>query len=337
MQQGLRNPFRKFGRPNAGSGSRSGEGGYILLTLIFFVAIATIYWLALIPDFKQETKRGQEEEMRHRGTQYMRAIRAYYKKLGRYPSKIEDLESSNNIRFLRKRYKDPLMPAKDGEAQDFKFLHYGDNGVKLNGGLNGQTQPGLGGLLPPGGPGGALGGGGLPNQQRVFGGQNQNLSPDGNPTQPDPNAIDSPQAPGEKSAGLDANGNKQNNSDDANADGTPKDATDGNGPSPNPNTPTFGGGAIVGVASISKKDSIREFNHKHRYNQWLFYYDPQGDRGGLLNGPTQPQVLGFGATGQLPGQTNAPGLGSPITPNSGIGGSAGPGQNPPPIGDPPPN
>ena len=333
MQQGLRNPFRKFQsknyRANARYGSRSSESGYILLTLIFFVAVATIFWLALIPDFKQETKRDQEEEMRHRGTQYMRAIRAYYKKLGRYPSKIEDLESSNNIRFLRKRYKDPLMPAKDGEAQDFKFLHYGDNGVKLNGGLNGQTQPGGPPFLPDGNNGPA-------NQPRNFG-LNQN-SIDPNPTQPDPNAIDSPQVPGDKSAGLDANGNKQANSGDANPDGTPKDATNASGPNANPNTPTFGGGAIVGVASISKADSIREFNHKHRYNQWLFYYDQQADRPGvLLNGPTQPQVLGFGATGQLPGQTNPTSLGSPITPNSGPDGSSGPGQNPPPIGDPPPN
>src|SRR5256885_10465553 len=45
----------------------------------------------------------------------------------------------------------------------------------------------------------------------------------------------------------------------------------------------FGGGPIVGVASTSKAQSIREFNHKNHYNQWQFIYDPSSDRGGLLN------------------------------------------------------
>ncbi len=36
----------------------------------------------------------------------------------------------------------------------------------------------------------------------------------------------------------------------------------------------FGGGPIVGVASISKAQTIREFNHKNHYNQWQFIYDP---------------------------------------------------------------
>ena len=49
-----------------------------------------------------EIKRDREEEMVHRGVQYSRAIRAYYKKFNRYPAKIEDLENTNQMRFLRK-------------------------------------------------------------------------------------------------------------------------------------------------------------------------------------------------------------------------------------------
>ena len=84
------------------------QQGYVLLTLLLIVA----------PDdhcrgrdrafHYFEIKRDREEEMIHRGVQYSRAIRAYYKKFGRYPTKIEDLENTNNLRFLRKRYKDPL-------------------------------------------------------------------------------------------------------------------------------------------------------------------------------------------------------------------------------------
>jgi hypothetical protein len=82
----------------------------------------------------------------------------------------------------------------------------------------------------------------------------------------------------------------------------------------------FGGGPIVGVASTSKKKSIRVFNKKDHYKDWQFIYDPSSDRGGLLNTPAQPnlnasmnasgqsnnqggpgQGQGFGPQGQQPG------------------------------------
>ena len=65
-------------------------------------------------------KRDREEEMIHRGVQYSRAIRRYVKKTGRYPTRLEELENTNNIRFLRKRYKDPIT------GKDFKLLHVGE-------------------------------------------------------------------------------------------------------------------------------------------------------------------------------------------------------------------
>jgi hypothetical protein len=52
----------------------------------------------------------------------------------------------------------------------------------------------------------------------------------------------------------------------------------------------FGGGPIVGVASTSKAPTIREFNHKNRYNLWQFIYDPSMDRGGLITTPAQPPL-----------------------------------------------
>jgi hypothetical protein len=52
----------------------------------------------------------------------------------------------------------------------------------------------------------------------------------------------------------------------------------------------FGGGPIVGVASTSKAQSIREFNHKNHYNQWQFIYDPSIDKGGLITTPAQPPL-----------------------------------------------
>ena len=58
--------------------------------------------------------------MIHRGTEYARAIKKFYKKNGRYPASLDDLDKGQ-IKFLRKRYKDPLT--KDGK---WKLLNYGD-------------------------------------------------------------------------------------------------------------------------------------------------------------------------------------------------------------------
>src|ERR1700722_14588007 len=100
--------------------SRSGEQGYILLTLLLIIALGIIFAAAIVPSLTFNIKRDREKEMIHRGGQDSRAIRAYYKKFGRYPTKLEDLESTNNQRFLRKRYKDPIT------GKDFKLLHYGE-------------------------------------------------------------------------------------------------------------------------------------------------------------------------------------------------------------------
>jgi type II secretory pathway pseudopilin PulG len=56
----------------------------------------------------------------------------------------------------------------------------------------------------------------------------------------------------------------------------------------------LGGGVIYGVASRSKKKTIREFNHKSRYDQWLFFYSATYDGSFEVKGPT-PQSPVFAA------------------------------------------
>ncbi len=104
----------------SGSSAHPAERGYILITLILFVALLAIALTALAPVITQQIKRDREEELIHRGTQYSRAIKHYMKKFSRYPTRIEDLENTNNVRFLRKRYKDPIT------GKDFKLLHQGE-------------------------------------------------------------------------------------------------------------------------------------------------------------------------------------------------------------------
>jgi len=95
--------------------------------------------LAVAPAFIQQAKRDREEEMIHRGTEYARAIKKYYKKFGRYPANLEQLDNTNQIRFLRQRYKDPLT--KNGK---WKLLNYGDIQTLLNPNAPGTPAAALG-------------------------------------------------------------------------------------------------------------------------------------------------------------------------------------------------
>ena len=133
----------------------------MLMVLIFMMAVMMLAVIAIAPRVAQQTKRDREEEMIHRGAQYARAIKRYFRKFGRYPNSIEQLENTNNVRYLRKRYADSMV--EDGK---WKFLHPGD--VKVGGGANigtpvsalapGTQQPtGLAGTNPATRPTGAGG------------------------------------------------------------------------------------------------------------------------------------------------------------------------------------
>src|SRR5215471_14530483 len=127
---------RKFRRRSAAHR----EQGYILLTLMFLATLVILSLVAITPQLTQQLKRDQEEELIHRGVQYSRAIQRFYKKTGRYPTRLEDLDNFNNIRFLRKHYKDPIT------GEDFKLLHFGEVPMMLGGtGMPGAAAMGAGG------------------------------------------------------------------------------------------------------------------------------------------------------------------------------------------------
>lgn len=329
------------------------EDGWVMLTLLLAMALLVIFAAAIVPSITFQMKRDREEEMIHRGVQYSRAIRAYYKKFGRYPTKIEDLESSNNQRFLRKRYKDPLN-CKHSKCEDFKLLHFGDVQMSL-GGIGGGTIPGANtvganGALT-GGPNGPTGPGGF-SQPATFGGNsgfgtNSNSSFGQNqPSTSNTSTASDTSQPGSQPTSGGTSG--------ATSGGTP----DGTGTTPsgttasgtNPSGTGFGnsgsnqlgsgqiiGGPIIGVASINKDKTIREFNHKNKYKDWAFVYDPGQDQGRLINTPYQPQLQGFGQQGvqNVNGQNGTSGTGFGNGPGVGSGtfGSSSPGtQNAPATG-----
>jgi hypothetical protein len=281
---------------------RQGEQGYVLLILLLMVAAMAFTVGIILPSITFEIKRDREEEMIHRGVQYSRAIRAYYKKFGRYPAKLEDLENTNQLRFLRKRYKDPLT------GKDFKLLHYGEAKLSLNGIAGGtiagatpvsglSSSDGLGqasslGQTSSFGQTSSLGGnsGGFGGSSNSLFGQNSQST--GNPTT------------GTNPSQTGASPDSSTDSTGSNVSGPNGGAGDsGNGTSA-ANT-QFGGAPIVGVASISKDSTIREYDHKKKYNQWQFVYDPTFDQGFLITTPYQPSIQMFGQQQQnLNGQNN---------------------------------
>jgi len=98
----------------------------MMLMLMLAVAVMTIMALRVSQSYRHRIQRDREVEMIHRGAQYARAVKRYYRKFGVYPTSIEQLEETNEIRFLRKRYEDPM--ATDGK---WKIAHLND--IKLPG------------------------------------------------------------------------------------------------------------------------------------------------------------------------------------------------------------
>jgi len=88
------------------------ESGYAMLLVFLMAAVIAIALYAELPRFAFEQQRSKEQLLIERGEQYKRAIQIFVRKMNRYPATIEELESTNNIRFLRKRYLDP-MTGKD--------------------------------------------------------------------------------------------------------------------------------------------------------------------------------------------------------------------------------
>lgn len=319
-------PTSQFHRP--GHRSQSTESGYILITLMLLASLVVIMLAVVLPQMSQQIRRDREQELIHRGVQYSRAIRRFFKKNGRYPVRLEELENSNNLRYLRARYKDPIS------GKDFKLLHFGE--VQM--GNTGAMGAIAGGVAPGANAQGAVPGpaGDTTNAQSAFnsgpGMANTGaaINPRGALSNQQESSMDTPT--GTTSSFSNSNATA------GNSPGGFGSSSGSSSPFSNPNQPgpgaqggfsnqVFGGGPIVGVVSTSKKQSIREFNKKNHYKDWQFIYDPSSDRGGLLNTPAQPPLQG------VPNQNQQP-AGVPVLTPGGqqgnFGGQGSPGMAPTP-------
>ena len=127
------------------------EEGYVLVAVICMVAMLTIALAVALPKVSKEIQRDRELETMHRGKQYARAVKLYYKKFNStYPPSVDALVKTNNIRFLRKRYTDPMTG-----ADDWKPVLFGQNKAPTAMGFFGQPLTGstVAGTGPSGGNG----------------------------------------------------------------------------------------------------------------------------------------------------------------------------------------
>ena len=245
---------------------KSGQEGYVLLALMLAVTLILIALSIEAPRIAQQIKRDKEEEMIHRGMDYATAIKRFvHKSGGRYPLTIDQLENTNHIRFLRKRYKDPMT----GE-DNWRLVHVGEAQIKIP--------------TPPAGANPGLQGSG---NLGLSTGQPGSINPSGLTGLANPSIGSNPPTnqPFQSGGGINANGQV----------GSLTTSNIGNGQ-------PVGGGQIMGVASVSKKQSIRMFNDKDHYNDWFFVYDLRLEQSGGTGTTVAEPTAAVNASGDKSGQ-----------------------------------
>lgn len=99
-----------------------GESGFAMLLVFVMAAAIAITLYMEMPRVAFESQRTKEQLAIDRGLQYERAIQLFYRKYKTYPQSLDDLETTRNVRFLRRRYLDPLT------GKDWRLLHVGPSG-----------------------------------------------------------------------------------------------------------------------------------------------------------------------------------------------------------------
>ncbi len=294
-------PIRRNARPAAiRRAIPSDAQGYILLAAIFFLALLVISLAVAAPRIARAIQRDREVETFHRGMQYRRAVQLYYRKFHAYPPNADALVKTNEIRFLRKKYIDPIT----GKA-DWTPVLYGQNKTPTAMGFFGQPLSGNATTIAGVGP---SGGNGLGSQNSTgLGGGIFTLPDSGSGsgvTQPPPTGSTAP--------------SDNSGSNPGSTTGTPGSTGTGTGTGTGSGQTgqTFGGAGIIGFSPASSKQSILVYKKKNHYNEWEFTYDPLSDM----------QTVSGGNTGTV---------GQPASSTSSPAGSPSPGASPSPTSSPP--
>ncbi len=285
----------------------SDEAGYILVGVLILLFLFTLAMAIAAPRIAKSIQRDKDEEAVQRGKQYKRAIRLFYKKFNTYPTSIAQLENTNNVRFLRKRYTDPIT-GKD----DWRLIHVGEAKVPVLGffgqplqGTTGSTTTGLAGN----------GTGGIQNGSATNS-SGSDSSGTGDGTTP---AAPAGVLPGMSAGGTTGGGATGATGSSTSAFGgtTTGSSGSGFGTSIASQSSAIGDGSsgpIVGVGLAIDKHSMVIYHKQEGYKKWEFTYDPIEEQMFSGNG-------GIPGAQPIAGSSGTPGAGStsnnPFTSTSG--------------------
>lgn len=232
------------------------EQGYVLLAVLFMAFLLALSLSIAAPRMAASIEQDRERELIQRGLQYQRAVQLYYRKFSAFPPTVDALVKTNTIRFLRKRYKDPItgkddwVPIHMGEA---KTPILGFFGQPLAGaGMSGTST--MAGVGPSGGNANVgTPAGGLGSSSSGF-------------------SLGSSAGGMGSTPGATAGGSSPSGS--AFGSNSPSDF----GSSSNSSSQTFGGAGIIGFKIPSNKQALLEFKKQKHLNEWEFYYDPSEEQ-----------------------------------------------------------
>lgn len=268
---------------------RPAEDGYILLAVIFLMASIALALSVAAPVISRQIRRDRERETVERGKQYIRAIQLYYRKFHAYPPSIDALIETNNIRFLRKRYADPMTG-----HDDWQPVLFGQNKAPTAMGFFGQSlgRTTLAGTGPSGG--------------------NTLASSSALGSTTDSSSEIAMGASSVSTFGSAGTGDRVFDNVDSNGGFS-------SGANVAPSGQIFGGAGIIGVEPSSSEQSIIVYKNKDRYREWEFTYDPLNDIT-LVNGSAQVEhPSGASLVGSGMGSDGTGPATSPISAPTGTG------------------
>lgn len=272
--------------------AQDGESGYTLLAVMFLLFLLTLSLGIAAPRMAREIQLDRERETMQRALQYRRAIQLYYRKFRAYPPTLDALVKTNEIRFLRKKYIDPIT-GKD----DWKLIHYGQNKTQTLGFFG---QPLAGGSSTVAGVGSTSGTGSLSGSSSLF----------------DSSSTDSSSAATSTSTGSSTTTGTSTGS----SFGTSTSLTSSTGSSSSGQT--MGGLGIIGVSPNSAKQSIMIYKKKTHYNEWEFFYDPISDQKmtssslGSLSSSSSGSLTSTGSSSSTTSSGSTSSTGSTSSPSS---------------------
>jgi len=240
------------------AGSSDPEAGFMLVWVVLLASLMLMALAVAAPLVAKDMQREKELESEHRAEQYVRAIRLFYLKNRTYPVSIEALENTNNVRYLRKQYVDPLT----GKS-DWRIIHVGENKTTVKGffgqPLGGLNTSGAGSSLGSASNLSSSGLGGTPSST-VSGGSALSAGFTG--------ATIGGSTPAGSTAGTSATGSSTFTRPVGSSDGV---------------------GQIMGVGTSKTGDSILNPNQQTTYETWEFIYDPKIEllyrQANILGGP----------------------------------------------------